>query len=367
MTSSFIASFNNTSELGSSNAGAGSDIDCIGHFSIKQVIISFLLIFAITGTAYQLHQMVWLELFGMCLLAFSLSEISFLLAQKYLPGLSPKGNWGLMWIVLCAAIVVSDTVVVMIYQAYTNGQEWGRLNVLQAAMSSAGFSFLILGYSVSKAQIQCRTFQMANLKQIALSAELKALQAQVEPHFLFNTLANTRYLARHDPEKAVTMLDHLIAYLHSALPDLRASMSSLEREFDLARHYLALMQIRFGERLNYSLDLPEALCSASLPPLMLMSLVENAIQHGVEPHPGDVTVEVTAKLFDRQLVIIVRDNGAGFTESLRGSGVGLRNLRERLQAMYQSDASFELRKSENKTTESLLSVPLSFIPVTLST
>ena len=129
------------------------------------------------------------------------------------------------------------------------------------------------------------------------------------------------------------MLDHLIAYLHSALPDLRRPTSTLARAFELAGHYLALMAIRFGARLSYRLDYADDLGAAALPPLLLMPLVENAIEHGVEPRPGAVCVTLVARRVDDRLEIAVCDDGAGIGEVVLGRGVGLRNVRERLAAL----------------------------------
>ena len=204
--------------------------------------------------------------------------------------------------------------------------------------------------------------EMAALRMSALSAELKALQAQVEPHFLYNTLANTRYLARHQPERAVDMLDHLIAYLHQALPDMRCRTSDATRECALARHYLALMAIRFGERMRYSVDLHEDAAMAEMPPLLLMSLVENAVRHGVEPMPGEVDVNVIARREGNDLCLTVTDTGPGPGGTVLGSGVGLRNVRERLQALYGGRASFVLSREDGHTTRAVLRLPFHAAP-----
>jgi sensor histidine kinase YesM len=216
---------------------------------------------------------------------------------------------------------------------------------------------LALGLPLWQAQVRARAQQMAGLRHAVLAAELKALQAQVEPHFLYNTLANTRYLARQDPERAAQMLEHLIAYLHSALPDLRAQASTLGRECELAGHYLALMQVRFGERLQYRVDCLPELAETAVPPLLLMTLVENAVQHGVEPQPGSVSVCVLAGRDARGLRITVSDDGAGIGQAVLGSGVGLRNLRERLHALYGDKATFQLVARTGGGAESRLVLP----------
>ncbi len=154
------------------------------------------------------------------------------------------------------------------------------------------------------------------------------------------------------------MQQKLIAYLRSALPDMRSSSSTLGREFELAEHYLALMAIRFGERLSYQLDCDVGLKTAAMPPLMLMSLVENAVQHGVEPMPGTVRISLQASAVNGVLQVVVMDDGAGIAANALGSGVGLANLRARLQAQYGHHAGFALRIEAGHATRAELTLPL---------
>jgi sensor histidine kinase YesM len=215
-----------------------------------------------------------------------------------------------------------------------------------------------LALPLGLAQRQAWRDELAALRISALSAELQALQAQVEPHFLYNTLANTRYLARHQPERAVDMLDHLIAYLHQALPDMRARTSTVARECELAGHYLALMAIRFGERLRYTVGVDDDVADAGMPPLLLISLVENAVRHGVEPMPGTVTVTVRAARDGDRLRLEVADDGPGpGRHGPTGSGVGLRNVRERLHALYGDAAGLTLTRGPDAHTRAELVLP----------
>jgi sensor histidine kinase YesM len=224
--------------------------------------------------------------------------------------------------------------------------------------ASFGVGALAMGVPLWHAQGQATTRQVAELRQAALMSELKTLQAQVEPHFLYNTLANARYLARREPEKGAQMLEHLIGYLHGALPDMRANMSTLGREFQLADHYLALMAIRFGERLRYRAECPPELAPLPMPPLLLMTLVENAVMHGVEPQPGLVSVTLAAAARgDDEIVVTVTDDGAGLEPSGSGGGVGLANLRARLASMYGDAAGFTLARGADGHTEARLRLP----------
>jgi hypothetical protein len=196
-------------------------------------------------------------------------------------------------------------------------------------------------------------------ERAALQAKLSALQAQVEPHFLFNTLANLKYLMRTEPAVALTMLDHLTDYLHSALPDLRAVSSTVGRELDLAQAYLSIMQIRMGKRLRFTIEASDAVRALPMPPAMLISLVENALKHGLEgwPHPGTVRIEVA--LEDGMLALRVHDDGAGFGGSAaQGAGLGLSNIHARLALLYQGAAALEVMAGEHGGVTAVLRMPL---------
>jgi signal transduction histidine kinase len=182
-------------------------------------------------------------------------------------------------------------------------------------------------------------------RQLA-QAQLQALQAQVEPHFLFNTLASVDYLIETDPVRASAMQKNLIQYLRAALPQMRGKSSQLGREGDLARAYLEILKVRMEDRLQLAIEIPDGLRSADFPPMMLQSLVENAIKHGVEPKPEGGEVRVTARVVDGHLEVAVADTGIGLslgtTSATAGGGVGLGNVRERLARLYEGQASFSL-------------------------
>ena len=170
-------------------------------------------------------------------------------------------------------------------------QKGGALRAVEAVTAQ-----LQAGLARRKAALDAVLREQA-AERAALQAKLSALQAQVEPHFLFNTLANLKYLMRTEPAAALTMLDHLTDYLHSALPDLRAVSSTVGRELDLAQAYLSIMQIRMGERLRFAIEASDAVRALPMPPAMLISLLENAVKHGLEgwPHPGTVRIEACWK------------------------------------------------------------------------
>jgi len=179
------------------------------------------------------------------------------------------------------------------------------------------------------------------LSKQAAEAELKLMQAQIEPHFLFNTLASVQFLTETDPPRAGQMLGHLLAYLRAALPQLRSESTTLGQEADLANAYLSIMQMRMGPRLAYEVDVPAALRSHPFPPMLLMSVVENAVKHGIEPQAAGGGVRLEARRSDDSVSVVVSDSGVGLADET-GQGVGLSNLRERLKALYGESARFTL-------------------------
>ena len=193
------------------------------------------------------------------------------------------------------------------------------------------------------------------MSQQVTEAKLSALQAQVEPHFLYNTLASVQALTEVDPRQASAMTGHLIQYLRNALPKMRESVSTVGQEIELVRAYLNILQMRMGKRLAFEIDVPPELMQAPFPPLMLPSLVENAIKHGLEPQREGGTVTIRASS-NGKLRVSVSDTGRGFAETV-GSGVGLANIRERLAALYGDAAKLTLEAREPHGVEAAIEVP----------
>lgn len=329
------------------------------NVSLPGVALSIVLAASAAGAAFFAGQVAWIALFAIFLLAL-LIPIGVVGAGHAVLPRSRDWNW--TWGMLFVSLALSVYAVQRVHLAWGYAVSMTGLSTINLLICALVFGVLTLALPLWHSQSKMRALHLAELKQAALSAQLQALQAQVEPHFLYNTLANTRYLAGTAPEKAVQMLDHLIAYLHSALPDMRRASSTVSREFELAQHYLALMSIRFGSRLSYQVAHADGLGDLPMPPLMLMSLVENAVKHGVEPLPGEVCVRVSAEVADGTLICMVCDDGAGPAPVALGRGVGLRNLRERLAVLYGDAAGFQLRVGANGATEAELRLPLAVKP-----
>jgi hypothetical protein len=201
--------------------------------------------------------------------------------------------------------------------------------------------------------------RLAHSERVAAEARLKLLQAQIEPHFLFNTLANLQALIGSDPTRAQAMLGHLDGYLRATLASTRKDKCTLAEEFALLRGYLEILAIRMGPRLDYSLDLPPALAKVTLPPMLLQPLVENAIRHGLEPKVEGGTLRIAASAEGGKLVLVVEDSGLGFgAASTTGTGVGLLHVKERIAAVYGDTAAAEIGETAGGGVRIALRLPM---------
>jgi hypothetical protein len=197
------------------------------------------------------------------------------------------------------------------------------------------------------------------LRRQVVEARLATMQAQVEPHFLFNTLASIDHLIEVDPPRASSMQKSLIALLRAAMPAMRESSATLGRELDVVRPYLEILKMRMQERLQFELAVPEGLQSADFPPMMLQSLVENAVKHGLEPKPEGGSLRVEAQVAHGKLAVSVADTGVGLGRApTAGTGTGLRGIRERLALLYGPAA--ELRIAENAPAGTRVSIVIPY-------
>ena len=236
--------------------------------------------------------------------------------------------------------------------------EWRQLGIIAFLVFAFGvmlgypepaiwFVFVSFGVKVlaggkRRAELQAKEAtkqaDVAELERRLMEAQMAALQAQVEPHFLFNTLALIGQLIETDPPQAARIHANLIEYLRSTLPQMRApNGGTLKHQVELALAYLAIMQARMKERLQFSFDVPDYLENAVFPPTMLQILIENSIKHGLEPKIDGGRIDVRAYLIDGTMHVDVQDNGIGFNMHA-GEGVGLANIRERLRLLYGSRA-----------------------------
>lgn len=245
-------------------------------------------------------------------------------------------------------------------------------------LAAASAAILFFGSREKIARLQMEAAQekarAESVARQAMQAQLQLLQAQIEPHMLFNTLANLQGLISFDQERAQLLLDQLIQYLRATLSSSRAESTTLEQEFSLMQAYLGLMSIRMGARLSYTLDLPASLRQIKIPPMLLQPLVENAIQHGLEAKIEGGHIHVQASAHDGVLTLAVSDDGLGLDHpgQSRGTQLGVANIRERLLGMYgmhsnnAASASASLSLAANMPTGTIARLTLPFQATTTS-
>lgn len=218
--------------------------------------------------------------------------------------------------------------------------------------------------AISRRVAELRKGEVARARETATEKELTVarlslLHAQVEPHFLYNTLASAQVLTRSDPARADRMLGHLITYLRHSLPRTEDVPSTLGEELERARAYLEILKIRMGDRLATQIQVPDNLVSVAMPPMMLQTLVENAIKHGLEPVPGGGTLWILAREDGGKVAVTVADDGRGFSEDGGGTGIGLKNVRERLRLAYGDAAAFSIVANFPRGVAATITLPAS--------
>ncbi|MFA6310947.1 MAG: histidine kinase [Sterolibacterium sp.] len=215
--------------------------------------------------------------------------------------------------------------------------------------------------AVAEKELMRTEAERQKLARQTAEAQLQVLKAQIEPHFLFNTLANLRYLIGKEPGAAAGMLDNLIEYLQAAMPRMRGETSTLGQEIAMSTAYLNIHKIRMGKRLEFSVDAPTHLLEKSFPPMMLITLIENALKHGLGPLPEGGRVDLVALAAHGNIAVCVADTGKGLA-STAGSdsawGIGLTNISGRLAAIYAGRASLSLSANSPHGTIARIEVPL---------
>jgi two-component sensor histidine kinase len=255
----------------------------------------------------------------------------------------PDGLWGKVFPLI--AIALGFVIGTTLGDAWFGWSSWAHASSKQLMLS--GLLSIVIGivvtyYFHSRGKSAYLEQKIAETNRLASESRLKLLETQLEPHMLFNTLANLRVLIAIDPQRAQDMLDRMVAYLRATLSASRASHHSLQLEFDRLHDYLELMSVRMGPRLRYELDLPQDLAAVSVPTLLLQPLVENSIKHGLEPKVDGGTITVRARNAGGMLSLEVSDTGVGFDSTAPASnGFGVAQVRERLAAAYESQGRIE--------------------------
>lgn len=265
------------------------------------------------------------------------------------------------WFAIATAVVVSAGVGAWLRIAVSAGP-WDTLVYVWPRYAILGGLLTVAGEFHRYAAAQSAAAQRAETDRVTLEREmtearLQVLQAQIEPHFLFNTLANVRRLYAEDPTVGRDMLDSLIRYLEIALPRMRHGGSTLERDAELIESFLRIQQIRMGRRLAFGIDIPRRLRSCVVPPMMLMTLVENAVKHGIAPRPRGGLIRIAARVENDRLTLSVADTGVGFGSS-SGVGIGLANISARLAAEFGDRARLSLENNDLGGATATIELPL---------
>ena len=306
----------------------------------------------------------WIELFAEMAVIAAALVLGYTLLDEGLPQRTP-----LRLAILCTMLLgLSVVMTVLLYAYYGHGFDqlppmlrlladslrWGLPAVVLAVIADVHYRALqadAAAHAVERSR--------AELGRDETEQQLALLQAQIEPHFLFNVLGNVRRLYRTQPQAGSNTIGSLMRYLRAALPQLRSDHAVLGDELELVRAYLDLFQVRMGARLSFSIEADSTLHAFEFPPMLLLTLVENAIKHGLEPSGRSGQVLVRAQRRGQSLEVAVLDDGAGFAAAASdGTGVGLANVRRQLSARYGSEARLALESRAPQGACATIVIPL---------
>ena len=308
----------------------------------------------------------------------ALNVLFFLLGLAIIPAFSPNASLArrLIHIALLAPITatfISILIGAMLDRYYGNDLQQTFYLRFQSALV-AGLSAGLLYAAVVGVIVYLRTQnvavvnrrlasekQQSDVSRQSVETRLRVLQAQIEPHFLFNTLASAQQLAQKGAPDAAKLIGHLVRFLRTSIPSMREDTAPLKQEFEHIAAYLAIMQTRMGERLSFSVKAAPEVEALAVPPALVMTLAENAIKHGIEPAENGGRVDIDAKRMQDTLVITVADTGLGLMlldGKQHGSGMGLSNIAQRLQAIYGDGAQLRLEQNTPCGCIATLTLPL---------
>jgi len=259
-------------------------------------------------------------------------------------------------------VAVDEAAEQKVSRYHKQASTWFMNFVLLFVLALFGTKALVGGKKRAEAQSQVANAaaeREAMQRQLS-ETKMQMMQAQVEPHFLFNTLASVEHLIQVDPPRASAMQRSLIQYLRAVLPQMRdnAVVTGLGREVDMVTAYLALLKMRMEERLTVVMQIPDGLRSAAFPPMMLQSMVENAIKHGLECKPEGGTLKIQAEVVDSKLRVTVTDDGVGFgVVPSDGTGLGLQTIRDRLKLLHGEGAGLHIAANSPSGVISMIEVP----------
>lgn len=269
------------------------------------------------------------------------------------------------WLRYVAAVVVATAACFLMFNSILSAEPltdriewlaWETTNVLVFSGLIVSAYVRLLHARRMQAAFADAEVERARASRQVLASRLAAMQARVEPRFLFSTLAQVEALYERDAPGADRVLDDLIAYLRAALPQLRGEGSSLGKEAQLAEAYLRIVQARMGSRLDFAFDIPADLADTGFPPMLLLPIIDNALRHGLEPLPLGGRIDVRARVEGNRLALTISDNGLGNASALR-EGPGLATIRERLHGLFGDDVELALTATEPHGITATIEVP----------
>ncbi|MFH0935136.1 MAG: histidine kinase [Pseudomonadota bacterium] len=267
----------------------------------------------------------------------------------------------LRWAVLSITLPASVAIGMTLAFAISGVGDWSDQYVLPTMVIGLFFgligSITVLLSRQVESEVEKRKLVESESERREIEAHLKLLQAQIEPHFLFNTLANVGSLIDSDPVLAKQLLERLNDWLRVALVRARSDKAALGDELDMLENYLQILKIRFGERLRWTMQVSETTRRCAFPPMLLQPLVENAVRHGIEPRIGGGEIVIRCHIEDGKLHCEVSDDGVGIRD-VNGGGAGLANVRERLATLFGEQGRLALGAGEEGGTVATLELPL---------
>ena len=308
----------------------------------------------------------------------ALNVLFFLIGIAIIPVLSPNASVARKLIHIAvsapvAAVFIAILIGAVLDRYYGNDLRQTFYLRFQATLV-AGLSAGLLYAAIAAAIVYLRAQRLAianrrlsveinesDVQRQLTETRLRLLQAQIEPHFLFNTLASAQQLSQKGAPDAAKLIGHLVRFLRMSIPSMREDRGALKRELEQVAAYLSIMQTRMGDRLAFSIHADVDVEEFALPPALVMTLVENAIKHGIEPAAAGGRVDVSASRRGDSVVISVGDTGVGLVSTVTqeiGSGLGLSNIAQRLQAIYGDAAHVKLQQNSPRGCIAFLTLPL---------
>ena len=288
-------------------------------------------------------------IFSQCI-GFSIALINAPIWVRMQPGI-------MRWAVLCVMLPASIAIGVTLAFRFTGVGDWSQSYALNSVLIGLFFGIIasitfVLFERIKRLDNEIKQRQLSQIEseKREMEAQLKMLQAQIEPHFLFNTLANVGSLIDSDPALSKRLLERLNEWLRLALQRARSGNTNLGDELDMLENYLQILKIRFGDRLRWSMDMSDNARASPFPPMLLQPLVENAVQHGIEPKLGGGMIRIHAVIVQDKLRIEVHDDCVGLNTA-SGTGTGITNVHARLFALYGGAGKLTLKNNaqENNT------------------